>query len=163
MLELKDLKYDEDRVTLTYNVTHSGGRIGTILEQDLKLTVDTRTGKVAGDLHLTELSVDSIEAAREKMAVWCERMAIALRHVKRKSGDLPLYQRASFEADELPLWMRQEYERLVRAYLNAKTEEDHEAIRTWLKDHPMSLVGDLVEVARCQAERMQESGDTQSV
>jgi hypothetical protein len=156
MLELKDLKYDENRVTVTYNVVHSGGRTSTILEQDFKLTVDTQTGKVEGELHLTEMKVDSIEAAREKMAVWCERMAIALRRVERKSGDLPLYQRTSFEPEELPLWMQQEYERLVQAYVNAKTEEDHEAIRTWLKDHPMSLVGDLVEVAKCQAERRQE-------
>jgi hypothetical protein len=161
MLELKDLKYAENRVSLTYNIVHSVGRLRTMLEQDLTLHVSTDTGKVTGEFHLTKLNADSVEAAREKMAVWCDRMAVALRSARRKSGDLPLYERSSFDIENHPLWLRQEYARLVQAYVAAKTEEDHEAINAWLKDHPMNLVGDLVEAARCAAERIQQNEEGQ--
>ncbi|KVP75288.1 hypothetical protein WJ96_05895 [Burkholderia ubonensis] len=157
MLELKDIRLDAQNVSLVYNVRHNVGRLRTTLKQDLKLQVDVNTGKVTGALHLTELEADSLEGAREKMAIWCDRMAAALRATRRKDGELPLYERRSFDLADHPLWLQQEYARLVEAYVNARTEEDHEAIKLWLKDHPMTLVSDMVESAECVAERIRET------
>ncbi|KVP17120.1 hypothetical protein [Burkholderia ubonensis] len=159
MLDLTDVRLNERTVSLVYNVRHNVGRLRTTLEQDFKLEVDLHTGKVKGALYMTDLEADSLEGAREKMAVWCDRMAAALRAARRQSGDvpLPLYERQSFDLASQPLWLQQEYARLVEAYVNAKTEEDHEAIKRWLMGHPMNLVGDMVESAQCEAERIQES------
>ena len=157
MLELKDLRLGERTASVVYNVIHNVGRLRTTLEQDFKLEVDLHSGKVKGALHLTDFQADNLEAAREKMAVWCDRMAAGLRAAKRKEGDLPLYERPSFELASQPLWLQQEYARLVEAYVSAKTEDDHEAIRRWLEGHPMNLVGDMVESAQCEAEQIQEN------
>ncbi|MBU9200156.1 hypothetical protein KTD31_01895 [Burkholderia multivorans] len=156
-LELVDAKFADHKATLKYTVGHNVGRLPTTLEQDLDLTLDVATGKVTGALHLTDLTADSLDAAREKMAVWCERMAYALRAVQRKNHDLPIFERKSVVLEELPLWLQREYRILVSMYEEAQTDEDQENIRAYLKDHPINYVSDLVESAQVEAENAKES------
>lgn len=158
MLELKDLRLGESTATVVYNVIHNVGRLRTMVEQDFKLEIDLHSGKVKGALHLTDFEADNLEAAREQMAVWCERMAAGLRAAKRKVGDLPLYERTSFELESQPLWLQQEYARLVEAYMKASTDEDRAAITQWLDGHPMNYISDMVESAQYEAERRVEEG-----
>lgn len=157
MLELTEFSLKDGQARVTYNVRHNVGRLKTTLEQTLELRVDLATGKVRGSLHVTDLEAANIEGAREKLAVWCDRLAAALRGAERKVGDLPVYERRSFNVANQPLWLQQEFARLVQAYATAKTDEDHAAINLWLQDHPMNLVGDMVEVARHQGETLREN------
>lgn len=157
MLELTGLSLADGKALLAYNVRHNVGRLRTTLEQTLELRVDVATGKVTGVMHVTDLEADSVEAARVKLAFWCERLAAALRAPRPKDGDLPLYERRSFKLADQPLWLQQEFSRLVQAYVAAKTEDDLAAIKFWLKDHPMNLVSDMVEFAQCEAERLKEN------
>jgi hypothetical protein len=157
VLVLKSCNIEDGNAALTYTVRHNVGRLRTTLEQDLDLRVDIDTGKVHGALHVTELEADSIDGAREKLAFWCERLAAALRGTVRKAGDLPLYERRRFDLASQPLWLQQEYARLVQAYASAQTDEDRDAIKLWLQDHPMNLVSDMVDSARCEADRFQEN------
>lgn len=155
MLELKKLTLNNERyVSLVYTVQHNTGSCSTVLEQDLELNLDTLTGRVTGAMHLTDLSVDSLEAAREKMAVWCDRLAAALRSATRKPGDIPIYERKPFDLASQPLWLQQEYNRLVDAHVNAKTEADQAAIEAWLAGHPMTLVRGMIESAECAAAKI---------
>jgi hypothetical protein len=157
MLELTGIALKDGQAHVTYNVRHNVGRLRTTLEQTLELRVDVATGKVRGALHITDLETENVEGAREKLAVWCERLAAALRGVVRMEGDLPLYERKPFNLASQPLWLQQEFARLVQTYVDAQTDEDRAAIKLWLKDHPMNLVSDMVEVAQCEAERLREN------
>ncbi len=159
MLELKDMRLEGRTVSLCYNVKHNVGSLRTTLEQTLELKVDTQTGKVGGELHLTELECDSIEAAREKMAFWCERMAAALRGAERKDGELPLYGHGTFKLEEQPLWLQEAYAQLVARQLAAHTDEDRERISQWLQGHPMTLVRGLLDSAEAEVHRAQEAQD----
>ncbi|HDR9105426.1 hypothetical protein [Paraburkholderia sp. A3RO-2L] len=156
-LELVDAKIAERRATLKYTVGHNVGRLPTTLEQDLDLTVDLGTGAVTGALHITDLTADSLDGAREKLAVWCERLAYALRAVQRKNHDLPIFERKPVVLEELPLWLQREYRILVTMYKEAQNEEDRENIRAYLKGHPMNYVSDLVELAQAEADNAKES------
>lgn len=157
MLELKRLTMDErGKAALSYNVKHNVGRLKTTLEQTFDLELDTHTGKVTGSLHLTDLEVDSLEAAREKMATWCERMAAALRGAARKPGELPLYERRRFQLDAQPTWLQLAHAHLVNAKLTAKTDEDYAAIEDWLTGHPMVLVPGLLDDVEIELIRRQE-------
>lgn len=156
MLEMTGFNLKDGHAELTYNVRHNVGRLRTTLEQTLALQVDIATGKVRGALHVTDLEADSIDAARTKLAVWCDRLAAALRAPQRKPGDLPIFERRPFDLASKPLWLQQEYARLVHAYATADTDEDLAAIKLWLADHPMNLVSDMVEFAQCAADRLKE-------
>jgi len=157
MLELTGFSLQDGKAVLAYTVRHNVGRLRTTLEQTLELRIDVETGKVNGVMHVTDLETDSIDNAREKLATWCERLAAALRSARRKPGDLPLYERRPFNLADHPLWLQQEYARLVQAYATAQTEDDRAAIKLWLKDHPMNFVSDMVEFAQCEAERLAEN------
>ena len=158
MLELIDMQMNEGQVSLVYNVRHNVGRLRTTLEQVLQLQVNPRTGKVTtAAMHVTDLAADSVDDARLLMAVWCERLAAALRGASRKEGELPLFETRAFNLDNQPLWLQQEYMRLVQQHVSAKTEEDRETIREWLRGHPMNLVSDMVETAECEAENIKEA------
>lgn len=157
MLELTEMSLKDGQAHLTYNVRHNVGRLRTTLEQTLELRVDVATGKVRGAMHITDLETDSVDGARDKLATWCERLAAALRGAERKPGELPLYERRPFDLASQPVWLQQEFARLVQAYATAETDADKENIKLWLKDHPMNLVSDMVEVAQCQAERLREA------
>lgn len=156
MLKLTGFSLKDSQARVTYTVRHNVGRLRTSLEQQLELRVDLSTGKVQGALHVTDLEADNIEAAREKLAVWCDRLAAALRAAERTPGDLPLYERRPFDLSNQPLWLQQEFGRLVQAYATAEIDDDRDAIKLWLKDHPMNLVSDMVEFAQCAAERLNE-------
>lgn len=157
MLELTRLSLGErGQFNVAYNVRHNVGRLRTTLEQPLELVVDTQTGKVSGAFHLTDLEVGSIDEAREKMAVWCDRMAAALRGAQRKVGELPLYERRPFKLDEQPLWLQEAYAQLLARKLAAQSEEDSEAIERWLESHPMVLVPGMLDAVEAEVIRQQE-------
>lgn len=160
MLELTRLALSErGEANLAYTVRHNVGRLRTTLEQTLELAVDSRTGKVTGALHLTELEADSIEAARERMAVWCDRMAAALRGAERRQGDLPLYDRRSFVLSEQPRWLQDAFNHLLERKLAATTEEDEAAIEAWLDGHPMVLIPGMLDAVEAEFIRRQEASD----
>lgn len=78
-------------VKARYEIAHeTPGDTGTRLTQDLDLVLDPVTGKVGAKLTLSDLEADNLDAALEKMASWCERMAIALREPREVVAHLPI-------------------------------------------------------------------------
>ncbi|QEL55487.1 hypothetical protein [Chromobacterium paludis] len=74
-----------------YEVSHeTSGLDGTRLSQELIVVFDPRIGEVAAKLTLTDLNAPSFDAALEKMAEWCDRMAIALREPREISASIPV-------------------------------------------------------------------------
>ncbi len=160
MLELKHLVLEgKDQASLSYAVRHNVGALKTTLEQTMDVRLDIRSGKVEASLNLTELHADSLEAARVRMALWCERMAAALRGAARLEGDLPMYERRSFELAEQPVWLQEAYTALVKAKVEAQTDEAVEALNKWLDGHPMVLVYGLMDAADAEACRILENND----
>jgi hypothetical protein len=78
-------------VKATYEVIHTEG-YNTKLTQELDVTICERTGKVTGAFHITELEAASVPEALAKLAVWCERMAIALREPMRITASVPVFE-----------------------------------------------------------------------
>lgn len=158
MLELTRLALDErGAASLSYNLKHNVGYLDTILEQTLDLELNPRTGKVTGVLHVTELEANSVDAARDKLAGWCDRMAAALRGAARKEGDLPLFERRAFTLTAQPLWLQEAFHRLVQLKLEAETEDDRFAIKQWLDGHPMVLVPGLMDAVEAEVLRREEA------
>lgn len=156
MLELKSCTSSAGKVQLVYNVNHNVDTLRTVLEQPLQLNVDLATGNVTGQLTLEGLEVSSIDAAREKLAEWCDRMAAALRNSARTSGDLPLFSRQMFEVGNQPVWVQQSFDQLVQMYATAKSDADYEAIKGFLTDNPLKLIPDLIATAKHQAALLTE-------
>ncbi len=160
MLELKSLVLDgKDQASLSYAVRHNVGALKTTLEQTMDVRLHLQSGKVEASMSMTELHADSLEAAKDRMALWCERMAAALRGAVRKEGDLPMYERRSFELTEQPMWLQEAYAALVKAKVAAQTDEAVEALNKWLEGHPMVLVYGLMDAAEAEACRILENDD----
>ncbi|MEN7429175.1 hypothetical protein VA599_00370 [Chromobacterium sp. TRC.1.1.SA] len=74
-----------------YEIIHeTPGLSGTRLSQELMIVFDPRIGEVGAKLTLTDLSAPSFDAALEKMAEWCDRMAIALREPREITASIPV-------------------------------------------------------------------------
>lgn len=155
MLQLKSLEFHDPHVRLTYCVRHNVGTLPTTLEQDLTLRVNAETGRVNGELMLSELQADSVDAARLKMAEWCERMAAALRSaVKMEGAELPFYTRAPFTPEALPPHLQQQFERVVWDCTAAGEEGIPELIRGLVaQKHPLVYIPDALACAEAQAYR----------
>lgn len=157
MLELKNCAMASGKAQLTYNVRHNVSTLRTVLEQDLTLEVDLMSGKVRGQLNVTDLEAENIDAARAKLATWCDRLSAALRSAKRSTGDLPLFEREPFDIDSHPLWLQQAFAQLVEAYAEATTDDELDAIKHWLSEHPLNLVPGMVENAQYAAALLTET------
>jgi hypothetical protein len=74
-----------------YEVSHSTpGETGTTLTQDLVVGFSPADGKVVAKLTLAELEAPDFDSALEKMASWCDRMAIALREPRDITASIPV-------------------------------------------------------------------------
>lgn len=99
MLKLTSLakKKEEDFVSgtvkATYEVIHNSDQFKTSLTQNLDVTICERTGAVKGELHIIALEAPSMPEALAKLAVWCERMAMALREPMKVTASVPVYER----------------------------------------------------------------------
>lgn len=82
-----------DMLDVVYTVRHNTAEYSTALEQDLYLRINSRTGEVEGKLVIGELSVGSMPEALEKMATWCERMALALRTPMKAVASVPVFEK----------------------------------------------------------------------
>jgi DNA topoisomerase IA len=80
-------------VKATYDVVHDSDRFKLKLTQNLEVTICERTGEVRGELHITELMAPSMPEALAKLAIWCERMALALREPMKVTASVPIYER----------------------------------------------------------------------
>lgn len=142
MLELNTLAQTQpDEVLLGFMVTHNVGTLRTTLTQELNVTVTPSTGRVCASLELKALQAISLEDARRTMALWCDRMAAALRYVERQPGEVPRYTRALFDKDRLPKWLQAEFDRIVVLLRQGSIE--HELFEELTLDgHPLAYVPD---------------------
>lgn len=101
---------------MVFEVRHNVASHNTTLTSELTAVVDTAASKVTAKLCLQGLEADSFDAARENMALWCERSAAALREVQRLPCDLPMYERRPFQLEAQPGWVQREYAVLAKRY-----------------------------------------------
>lgn len=90
--------YLPSTVKASYEVVHSDG-FKTTLTQDLDLTICEQTGKVTGEFHITKLEAASMPEALAKLAVWCDRMAMALREPMKVTASVPIFEQVSASED----------------------------------------------------------------
>lgn len=98
MLDLKEVSKTTNGLRAVYTVRHNTAALPTILEQDLHLMIDERTGAVTGKLLVEELQADNMNAAIEKLATWCERLAAALREPMKVTTSVPVFEKDSGKA-----------------------------------------------------------------
>lgn len=92
MLNLKHLTHADNKIKATYEVVHGGGdEFNTTLTQDLNIDICERTGAVQAELHLISLTAPNLDEAVAKMAIWCERMAEALRVPRKVVASAPVF------------------------------------------------------------------------
>lgn len=123
MLKLKELMVSPPdtfssrppTLDMEFEVSHNVGGFPTTTHAELSVKV-LETGKVRAEMTLDGLEADSLEEAREKMALWCLRTAAALSRVKRMPFDVPLYERAEFDIEALAPWLQREYAVLSERY-----------------------------------------------
>lgn len=144
-LRLSPRDVGRPELTLRFQVSHSSSALRTTLEGALSAVIDENTGRVTASLELAELHAASLDEARDRMAVWCDRMAATLRGVARVPADVPKYERRCFDPSALPAWLQREYavlaERFKRCALAEATEcaEDIcDEMRA--QDHPLLLI-----------------------
>lgn len=150
MLKLKELQLilaDEPRpgLALQFEVTHNVGALRTTLSCDLTVNIAPHSGKVQASLALDDLEADTLDEARIKMAVWCDRMAAALRDVNRISGEVPQYERRTFELATLPGWLQREYHVLAERFKACASSEPGDDVTTLRNElieqgHPLIYV-----------------------
>lgn len=97
MLTLKSTQMRQDaigrpEVEAVYAVRHCSEDFDTTLELDLKMVMDPNTGKVKATLVFEEVEQPDFDAATEKLAVWCERMAQALRAPRQVVAHVPMFE-----------------------------------------------------------------------
>jgi DNA topoisomerase IA len=92
MLELTKLEKTDAGVKAIYTVKHNTSEYRTTLAQDLHVTICPRTGAVKGELHVLDLEAPSMDEARAKLALWCERLAEALREPLKAVASVPVYE-----------------------------------------------------------------------
>ena len=79
-----------------YEVSHcTPGSDGTVLSQDLVVGFEPSAGKVVAKMTLTNLEAPDFDSALEKMASWCDRMAIALREPREIAASIPVLIKAT--------------------------------------------------------------------
>lgn len=156
MLNLKKIEYKAPFVVLDYTVQHAVGALPTVLEQDLQLRVHSETGAVHGELVFSDLSATGVEAARLKLAQWCERMGAALRASQlRQTTDvsLPIYQRARFLKEALLPYQRELYDSLVDRLGTVPEDEASALIAQCAADHhPLTMIPDAIAFACKEAD-----------
>lgn len=93
MLDLKLMEKTEKGMRAVYEVRHNTSEFKTTLTQDLHLTVCPATGAVTGELIIKELAAASLDEAFERLALWCERLAAALREPRKVTASIPVFEK----------------------------------------------------------------------
>lgn len=91
--------FESDAMKATYEVIHNTDQFKTTLTQNLDVTICERTGKVTGELHIIKLEAATMPEAMAKLAIWCERMAMALREPMKVTASVPVFER-DYSMDE---------------------------------------------------------------
>lgn len=143
MLTLQSMTMVGEAVHLSYVVRHNVGQLATTLEADLQLKVNPHTGATTASLDLGELDAESLEAARARLAVWCERMAAALRApVRQPTASLPVYEPVPFAPEQLSPFEHEAYEALVARFVRLGDASAMREVAAALPTarHPLVLV-----------------------
>ena len=145
--------HEEDVATLTYDVEHSA--FGTTVTLPLTLKLALPQGKVAASLVVANAEGETVEAALNKLATWCERGAAGIRQsARRENGDLPLFTRPSFEYEALLPWQKTLYDKLVADLMQLSDDDARDYIRRLREAHnPILLVHDALDCARADVYR----------
>lgn len=93
MLDLKDIEKTNGGIRAVYTISHSDVASGTLLEQELHLVIDPRTGAVSGRLDVDGLTGATMDEAVDRLAAWCERLARGLREPRKVVASVPVYER----------------------------------------------------------------------
>lgn len=93
MLELTNLEKTDAGMSAIYTVKHNTSEYSTMLKQNLHVTICPRTGAVKGKLLILDLEAPSLDEARAKLALWCERLAEALREPLKVVASVPVYEK----------------------------------------------------------------------
>lgn len=164
MLELKgvamaDNPHGHNVVTLTYDAVHNVAGLRTTLTLPLTVRMNLTTNKVAAALDVSGVEADTLDAALDRLANWCDRSAEALRERARKPGiELPVFSRLSFDYETLTTWQKQLYDQVV-ADLEALPEDgEGEYIkRLHAERHPLVFLRDALECARAAVANKREA------
>lgn len=142
-MKIKSINLDEKELVTTYEVSHSTGMLSTTLEQDFVVKINRETGKVEASMNLTALTADSVEDARQKMSVWLERMAVAMREPMEATPFVTEFK----SAHEVVLRPHEqvEYDRIVsRIRTQIMTESNEGADTDKLEDLAYSLAKEAI-------------------
>lgn len=94
MLKLTNLQHTENHMKAVYEVIHGGGdEFKTTLTQNLHVSICSKTGAVDAEFHFTELKAPSMDEALAKLAIWCDRMAAALREPRKVVASVPVFEK----------------------------------------------------------------------
>lgn len=104
-----------------FKAVHNVGAMRTSLDFQFLVQVDRNTGKARASMNIDQLEADSLDEARLKMATWCTRMGAALHNVDRVPGDVPTFEKRSFELETQPSWVQAEFARLVPRFKACST------------------------------------------
>lgn len=161
MLNLKRMELTPKGIEVTYTVLHNVGHLPTTLDQDLELVINPDTGAVSGRMVMDNLQADSLDAAREKMAEWCDRMAAALRQPMRQRCMVPVFERLPFDKGALPPRQRHQFDALVEELVAMGSwEAMNERLKALAEEkHPLVLVKDAFAFALRDAELRLENAD----
>ncbi|RQR65458.1 hypothetical protein DIE18_03125 [Burkholderia sp. Bp9125] len=164
MLELKALAMGENPhrdtvVTLTYDAVHNVAGLRTMLTLPLTVKMNLTTSKVAATLDVFGVEADTVDAALDQLATWCERSAEAIRERARKPGvELPVFTRLSFDYDTLAPWQKQLYDQVVADLVAMPDDWTGDFItRLHEERHPLVFLRDALESARAAAAQVRES------
>lgn len=91
MLNLKSVEKTKKGLVVVYEVIHTSPESRTTLSENLHLTIDPTNGAVEGELQITGLTANSLEAGLEKLADWLDRLAAGLREPMKVTASVPVF------------------------------------------------------------------------
>lgn len=97
MIEIKSINHTKESTNIVYEVSHTTGLLTTTLTQDFAVSIrkGLSEGSVSASMNIANLSANSVDEARLKMAEWLERMAVAMREPMETQVVVPLFKRTA--------------------------------------------------------------------